>query len=64
MKKVLLILVLFSVLGCSNNCDELENDLENTYYDALFRCGNSASCRLEIKRQYEANLAQIRSNCK
>ena len=62
MKKLILLLLLVC-FGCSKNCDELESIAFQQYQDATFRCGGSSHCRIEIKRQYENKLSEIRKNC-
>ena len=42
MKKLILLTVLLS-LGCSKNCDDLENAANEQYKNALLRCGSSSA---------------------
>ena len=62
MKKLILLTVLLS-FGCSKNCDDLENAANEQYQDATFRCGGSSDCRIEIQRQYNEKIKQIRKDC-
>lgn len=62
MKKIILLLLLVC-FGCSKNCDELEMIAFQQYQDATFRCGGSSTCRMEIQRQYNQKIKEIRQNC-
>lgn len=62
MKKLILLLLLVC-FGCSKNCDELEMIAFQQYQDATFRCGGSSTCRMEIQRQYNQKIKEIRQNC-
>jgi hypothetical protein len=63
MKKLILILAVVGMTSCSKNCDDLEDAAYKQYQDAVFRCGGSSACRIEIKRQYDDKIKRIRENC-
>ena len=62
MKKLILLTVLLS-FGCSKNCDDLENAANEQYKNALLRCGSNSAAVVEVTRQYNEKIKQIRKNC-
>jgi hypothetical protein len=63
MKKLILILAVVGMTSCSKNCDDLEASAYEQYQNAIFSCGGSSTCMIEIKRQYDDKIKRIRKDC-
>ena len=53
MRKLILLLTVFTLLSCSKDNDEECEDLHNNYIQALYYSGGNQAAIDEINRQYD-----------